>query len=46
MELLKIQSTYLVQKLIKPSSTSNDTTLEDISHLYNLRHPGQETEGK
>ena len=27
---------YLVQKLIKPSSTPNDTSLKDISHLYNI----------
>lgn len=32
----EIWSIYLIQKLIKPSSTSNNTTLKDISHLYNL----------
>lgn len=27
---------YLIQKLVKPSSTPNDTPLKDVSHLYNI----------
>jgi hypothetical protein len=32
----EIWSIYLIQKFVKPSSTSNNTTLKDIGHLYNL----------
>jgi len=32
--------THLIQKFIKSSSKSYDTSLKDIGHLYNLRKVG------